>query len=289
MLGQLRFQSVIVFMVMVGLTVLLNGCLHKDEKPMQQQTPIDSNTLKQVDQLNETAEEMYRKVSEGDVQQAREKLQQMGTQVTSMRFNGLTSMEGVNALNESIVSAMKVFNAVKFSLEDGQLAAAKIRLATDALKHTHHPMWLQYHKVMNEAWNRLDKAANAQNKQAATEMVRLMEVHFSIIQPAVLINRDPSEAEKMKSLFTFLNSQLSAENIDYKFVHSGVKQLKLALDHLFNQKDDQTAYVPMMEQERPVYGMVAIGSIIIAALIYTAWRMVPLKQNTMPIGRKPKQ
>ena len=103
--------------------------------------------------MNQIADEMYKQTMDGQVTEARNKLMQMSDQIPKIHFEGITSVEGLNALTETITRAKRVYNAADYSPEEGQVAVAKIRLATDALSHKNQPMWLQYYKVLQNDTN----------------------------------------------------------------------------------------------------------------------------------------
>ncbi|CAG7648828.1 sporulation protein YpjB [Paenibacillus allorhizosphaerae] len=246
-------------------------------KPVQEQ-------VQKVELLNETADEMYQKVLKGDVDGGRTVLQQISDQVTRIRFEGITSVEGMNALAETVTQAKRVFNAAKFNAEEGQLSAAKLRLATDALTHTSQPMWLQYYKVLQDDVNGLEHAAKEQNKAELQKAAEQLGQHYGIVHPSLLISRNAADVEKMDSLATFVKNQTVISAEPFKNILNAVGPMRQVLDKLF-MKQETTAYLPYNDQQNPILWTLAIGSVIMMALGFAGWRLSKKDQGLVTIQR----
>jgi sporulation protein YpjB len=255
------------------------------EQRLQKSGQANPADLAKLDTLNRTADEMYKLTMNGEIMQARNKLLQMGAQVTQIHFDGVTSVEGVHALTETITGAKRVFNAAQYQIEEGRLAAAKLRLAADALTHRNEPMWLQYHKVLHDDLNRLEQSVKeGKGKDAAAAFADLNE-HYSIVRPAIRISRQPSETEKLDSLFTFMKKQLAAEPMPAANVKTGIAHMRDTVDQIFAQKD-ATAYLPVIDHSQPILWSLVIGSIIALILSYSAWRMFQTGRGAVPVRRE---
>ncbi|MCD1260254.1 sporulation protein [Paenibacillus athensensis] len=243
----------------------------------------DPQQVKSVEQLNRLADDMYKLAMAGQVEQARGKLLQLGDEITQIRFDGMTSVEGMNALTESVTQAKRVFNAVRFSPEAGQVAVAKIRLATDALTHDNQPMWLQYYKVLQNDIGALDQAVKAGKQPAAWSGYETLSQHVSVIHPALLISRSPSDVEKLDSLLTALRGGLRAEPLPQAQLEDGIEHLQRTVDELFMKKAEATAYLPMTDPKQPIIWSLGIGLIIVSVLSYAGWRMFRSGRSSVPV------
>ncbi|MEF3308213.1 sporulation protein YpjB [Paenibacillus sp. GYB004] len=266
--GKKRIGAVILI-PLLGIA-LLTGC--GKEKPAGPGQTATAEQLRQVERLNDTADEMYRFVMDGNIDKARDKLDEVGNKLTQIRFDGITSVEGVGALSNAIVQAKRSFQAVNVSEEEVKGAAAKIRLATDALTHANQPMWLQYYKLMKETARQLEAAVQKKDKQEASAKLDQLHERYEIIRPSLLISRQPFEVEKVDSLFAFLRSQLSKPDLDAKLAGGGIDQFHLTLDALFGRQD-KAAFIPVDDSPVPLPSVMAIGSVIIAVLAFAAWRI----------------
>lgn len=249
---------------------LLTGC--GKENPAGPGQTATAEQLRQVERFNDTADEMYRFVMDGNIEKARDKLDELGDKLTQIRFDGITSVEGVGALSNAIVQAKRSFQAVNIAEEEVKGSAAKIRLATDALTHANQPMWLQYYKAMKDTARQMEAAVQKRDKQEASNKLDQLHERYEIIRPSLLISRQPSEVEKVDSLFAFLRSQLSKPELDSKLAGGGVDQFHLTLDALFG-KQDKAAFIPVADSPVPLPTVMAIGSIIVAVLAFAAWRI----------------
>ncbi|MEF3301774.1 sporulation protein YpjB [Paenibacillus sp. GYB003] len=257
--------------------IVLAGC--GKAKTIESARPATPEQWKQVEQLNKTADDMYRYVMDGDIDKARAKLEELSAKMTDIRFTGIASVEGVGALSEAIVQAKRALQSVQASPEAGQAAAAKIRLATDALTHANQPMWLDYYKTMKESASRLAQAVQARDKPEAVRQLEQLQLRYGTIRPSLLISKQPSDVEKMDSLFAFLQGQLAKTEIDTKQLNGGLTHLHASLDELFGQTD-RAAYVPIVEKRVPLTWVLLLGSIIVAVLSFAAWRIFDFERNS---------
>jgi sporulation protein YpjB len=240
---------------------------------------------RKIELLNETADSMYNKFKKGDWEGGRAVLQQLSDQVPQISFEGVTSMEGLHALTETITQGKKVFNAVRFSPEEGQVSAARIRLATDALTHAAEPMWLQYYKVLQEDMDQTEQSAKTAKKADLQKAVSQLEAHISIIHPSLLISRDPTDVEKLDSLVVFISGQTQSEAEPYKQVLNILPSLRLTIDYLFHKKA-ATAYLPLIDDQNPILWTMVISSVILAVLAYAGWRLVRKDSGIVPIRKQ---
>ncbi|NQX64862.1 hypothetical protein HQN90_01860 [Paenibacillus alba] len=235
--------------------------------------PIDTDQIQRVEFLNQITDEMYKQTMDGQVVEARNKLQQISDQIPKIHFEGITSVEGLNALTETITQAKRVYNAAQYSSDEGQVAVAKLRLATDALTHKNQPMWLQYHKVLqNDALLLTQDIKSNKQAEALTDFGKMSQ-HIAIIHPALLISREASSVEKLDSVLVFLHKNISEKPMAARQLESGLTHLNQVLDELFLKNKDAIAFVPITDPRQPIIWSLGIGLIIVSVLSYAGWRM----------------
>lgn len=235
--------------------------------------PIDTEQVERIAFLNQIADDMYKQTMDGQVIEARNKLMQMSDQIPKIHFEGITSVEGLNALTETITQAKRVYNAAAYSPEEGQIAVAKIRLATDALTHKNQPMWLQYYKVLQNDTNILNEAVKANKQKEAVANFGKLSQHIAIIHPSLLISRDASSVEKLDSLLAFIRTNLNSQPMSVRQLESGLDHLNHVLDDLFMKNKDAIAFVPITDPRQPIIWSLGIGLIIVSVLSFVGWRM----------------
>ncbi|NEW06051.1 hypothetical protein GK047_08520 [Paenibacillus sp. SYP-B3998] len=244
---------------------------------------VDPEQLQKMELMNQIADDMYKKTMDGQVAEARSKLLQLSDQIPKIRFEGATSVEGLNALTETITQAKRVFNSVSYSPAEGQLAVAKIRLATDALTHKNQPMWLQYYKVLQNDINLLSKAVKSDDQQVALSDFGAMSQHIGVIHPSILISREPSDVEKLDSLLIFFNNNLNNSPLPTRQLENGIEHLQQVINELFMKHKDTLALVSLADPQQPIIWSIGIGLIIISVLSFAGWRMYQSGRNVVPV------
>lgn len=246
----------------------------------------DPQQLKKMAFLNQTADEMYQKAMDGEMMEARNKLLQISDQITNINFAGVTTIEGLNALTESVTKAKKIYNAASLSPNEGQVAVSIIRLATDALTHKNQPMWLQYYTLLQNDLSLMEAAAHKSNAQEVVSAFNKLNQHISLIHPSLLISREPSEVEKLDSLMNFVRLELSKEPAEYANIQNGIEQLHRSVDAIFGRKSETTAYLPLADPKHPIIWTLVIGAIISSILAFTGWRMFKGGNGYVTIKRR---
>lgn len=257
-----------------------------ETKPNPKQTvhlsPADAAKLEQLDRLGE---ETYKLTTDGSYMEARSRLLDMSALATRIQYAGVTTIEGVHALTETITDALRSFNAVKLQPEELKLRAAKVKLAADALTHKNDPMWLQYERVLVEDERALEDGIRTKEPKAVQTAVAGLKSHYDIIRPAVLISREPQMNEKMESLLVYLTNQSRANPLHEGNLQQGAAHLRDVLNQLFG-REDKGAYAPLVDHRRPILWTVVIGTVIAAILAYAAWQMFRDGRGEVPIRKK---
>ncbi|MEK8127372.1 sporulation protein YpjB [Paenibacillus filicis] len=287
MTGKHNRRRLHIGMTVILLLPLLGGCgLMKSQHQQANQSvhQPSEQQRQQVKLLNETAEELYQRMQKGDVDGGRVVLQQISDQVTQLPFEGVTSVEGMNAFTETISQAKRVLTSVSADPGAGQVAAAKIRLAADALTHTSQPMWLQFYKQLQDDVDAVEQSAKTGNRSGLQDKVQHLEQHYSTVHPSLVISRPAEDVEKMDSLLTFVKSQSFGQQAPFRNVANAVPPMRQMLDKLF-MKRETTAYLPYPEQQNPILWTIGLGSFILAALGFAGWRLSKKNGGLVPVRR----
>ncbi|MBP1961937.1 sporulation protein YpjB [Paenibacillus aceris] len=269
--------------LLAAVVSISSACAASTSTSGQAVKPVDPQQVQRVEFLNQIADEMYKQTMDGQVLEARNKLMQMSDQIPKIQFEGITSVEGLNALTETITQAKRVYNAVNYSPEEAQMAVAKIRLATDALTHKNQPMWLQYYKVLQNDTAALTQDVKSGKQQEAIASFGKLSQHIAIIHPSLLISREASSVEKLDSVLLFLRKNINSQPMAVRQADSGLDQLGHVLDELFLKNKDAIAFVPITDPKHPIIWSAGIGLIIVSVLSYVGWRMYQSGRHIVPI------
>lgn len=288
----LKSSRIGVIVLWIVMTIGLIGCQNTETiAQTDAQAMEQSDEYQKIIQLNQQADEMYKLTSgtldQERIVQVRSNLKQFGEALLNIRFTGITSAEGVSALYDSALTAERVLNQVNFSQQNAIVSLARVRLATDALTHPNQPMWLQYDKLIKEDLLRLEQSADSVNWVQAMTDFNQLKLHYSIIKPSVLIQRQASEEEKVNSLLRFLETQLSQTNIMKRQVLNGINNLKMAMDTIFFKRDT-TAYFPVINPGNPWVWSTLLASVIVSVLTFAAWQRYRYERNYVKVRKEKK-
>ncbi|GIP37446.1 hypothetical protein J31TS4_07260 [Paenibacillus sp. J31TS4] len=261
-------------LVAVLIVAFLAGCGTMENDPIRRETAgQDSAEWTKLERLGGTAEELYQATAAGDIEAAKQTLDRLEEQVTGISYTGLTTLEGMKALTDTVEESKRVFQAVRFSGEDAGVAAVKLRLITDALTHKQSPMWLQFEGGQMEALRQLKSAAAQKLEREAIAAAASAEQKYRMIRPSLYVSREPADVEKLDSLFTHLNKLLKPAPTNYEDIQKTAAALEQEFREIFHRQRDKTAYLPVQGGDTPILWTLFMGSFIIAVLSFVAWKM----------------
>jgi sporulation protein YpjB len=275
---KLMLMSIIVMLV-------LTSCAQSKLEIRAAAVP-NEETSKQIERFSQLADDVYTKTLKGEFQEARQQIIQLGELLPKMRLDGVTSLQGVRALADTLLQANRVFNAARLDPEQANLASARIRLMADALSHPNTPMWLQFNKLFQEDLLRMENAIKQKLNNDIQKAFADIKTHYVTIQPALQVSIQEEELSKMESAFQYLKNELLAAPIKYSNIIHALKTLREQFDHLFQLNSETTAYFPFMDSNASLLTWIfSIGAIIILVLTFVAWRMRIARNGIITIRR----
>lgn len=270
--------------VVVLFALSIGGCGFSTSEPGAGNTAANQDR-KKAELLNQTADLLYQSVTAGKLDEAKVRLLLMEQQMTRIRFDGLTTVEGVHALSDSLLMAKRTFAAVNLSAPEWTVAAARVRLAADALTHPNEPMWLQQYKLFKTDIKRLADALITLDSNASKQAVQTLDGHYSLIRPAVWINRSPGSANKADSLLLFLTARAQQGDKGLLQMAGAIRELDKLIDELFLQKEQPT-FLPVTVHESPIILIVFVALFILAVLLYAGWRKYKGDRHFVTVPRQ---
>ena len=250
------------------------------------ETKITEEQRQVLKRMDETAEQAYQSIQSGDLNATREKIAQLSVLTAKLHYEGITTIEGIQALSTSVTGSMHSLNAV--SPDAAQIAKhiAETRLAVDALAHKEQPMWHEFKSPLMEDLELMGEAADQHDAQLANAAMRRWKARVSAIRPAVIISRDSVKATELDSMTSFLEG--SARNQDWAALKEAVPALRQALEEIFSSGDRQTSspLIPTAEPPHPVIWSLVIGAIITCVLAYVAWRKYEAEQGVSRVKKE---
>ncbi|WP_238652989.1 sporulation protein YpjB [Paenibacillus piscarius] len=223
--------------------------------------------------LEEAAEALYSYVLEGNLLKAREEAEQVSQIFISSSFEGMTSVEGVNALSSVIIDMKSALAAAEPSPERWEAAAAKLRLAANSLNHPRAPMWLQYYKLVREDLKDMERSAAAGDLKSWGAALARLQSRYANIRPAVIISRPAETVNAFDSWLSYAaGATASGQPPERTRLVEMVSYGQDAARVMFGKERDEPALsLPLAPQEYGGWGFLT-GAFILAMLAYAAYR-----------------
>lgn len=232
----------------------------------------------QAKAFHKEVEQLYRYVKEGNVSSVLEQVRKVSGLFEASSFQGLTGVEGIHALAESIIEVKEATARATQEPERWMLSTGKLRLASDSLLHDKDALWLQYFKVVREDLDEMRLAAEKQDRPGLNAAYERLQGHYELIRPAIIIQRKPAEVNMIESWLSYAGG-LAASG-DTEGVQRVVPQGEELVNTLFGKKKDEPALAPLGQVKEPWTWQAIIGAIILAALTFAGYRKYRGQQNS---------
>lgn len=224
-------------------------------------------------QLEQAAEALYGYVLEGDVVKVRQETEEISRILVSSSFEGMTSVEGINALSGVIMDLKAAVASAKVSQQQLEAAAAKLRLAANSLNQPGQPIWLQYYKLIREDLNAMEQSGATNDLAGWQKAVERLQGRYENIRPAVIVSRQPEVVNAFDSWLSYAAGiPSSSQKIERTRLLEIVSYGQDAVRVMFGKEKDEPALsLPLASQEFGIWGGLA-ASFIIAVLAYAGYR-----------------
>lgn len=249
---------------------------------------VTEEVQQQMSELDRIAAEVYEAAKQKKWTDMREDIEQLQVWIPQIKYEGITDVEGMNALTEAALYTESRLNEVQLSPHDVIVAAARLRLAVDALTHPHQPMWLQYYKWFKQGEQQMEASLKLNNPNKFGEAVQQVKEKYEMIRPAVQINRESEVVVKMDSLLHYLQQTSNSESYNYQQLKNAITAYVQTYNEIF-QRESTDTYIPLQRNDLPYAGMISFGGVIITVLAVAGWRIyryerkvgfVPVKKRT---------
>ncbi|BCG59896.1 sporulation protein YpjB [Paenibacillus sp. URB8-2] len=223
--------------------------------------------------LEQQTEALYGYVAEGNINKARETIDAISRLFVASSFEGLTSVEGVNALSGAILDMKAAAAGVNVQQQRWETAAARLRLAANSLAHPRQPMWLQYYKLILEDLNDMEHSAVGNDLTGWKTAVSHIQERYDTIRPAIIIARKPEEVNRFDAWLSYASGLAAASRPPRREeLMNAVSNGREAARVMFGkEKDEPTLSLPLAPREYGPAGWLGAG-FILAALAYTGYR-----------------
>lgn len=236
-------------------------------------------------QLETSAERLYTHMQQGNNQEALAEMETLIQTLEGVSFKGLTSVDGIHALAESIMDTRETLVKAEIVQEEWARSSASLRLAVNSLMHHDKALWLQYYKVMADNLQQMNIARTGGKSAELRTAFEALQNHYEMIRPAAVIRRNPSDINQFESWMSYAGRLSNDAAWDEAALKEAIQQGEKVLKRLFGRKGEEPVFLPITGFDSPWYWSGLIGLWIVLALSYTGFRKYRAAQTVMPVRR----
>lgn len=223
-------------------------------------------------QLELASERLYEHMQQGSGQEALADMEALIQALEGVSFKGLTSVEGIHALAETIMDTKETLVRADAQPEAWALSSARLRLAVNSLLHPDKALWQQYYKVMFDDLQQMKQARAGGKPAGLRKAFQALQDHYDVVRPAAVIRRPASEINRFESWLSYTEGLSGAQSWDEKALKGAIEQGEGELKALFGRRGDEPVFLPVTGVDSPWYWSALIGLWIVLALTYTGIR-----------------
>ncbi|UMY52807.1 MULTISPECIES: sporulation protein YpjB [Paenibacillus] len=261
----------IVSSVVLSMVLLLSVCVPPGVAEARDQSKPIGNT-KEIEELDHAAAILYRDVMDGNIEKAHADVAEVSRWFGTGQVQAALSVEAIHALSGSILEVQQATQSVQVSPDEWVKAAANLRLATDALAHPRQPLWQQYYKILKEDVSGLNSQFAKGNMKGFKAGAAVLEDHYETIRTAALIHGRTSEVVRADSWISYVKGLGDQQYADASAIRGALDQGNPTFNALFGREKDATALAPFIPRESERRAELAIGMIVLLALVYAGYR-----------------
>lgn len=284
----------IILYSLLGISFMLGGLLPygagsvaaASDSPKETTKGLVEGDKEKLALFEQAAEELYRDMQEGNTQGAHQQMERLTDSLEGLSFKGLTSVEGIHALAESIIDVRETLARAEVSPEEWASSSARLRLAVNSLAHQDNALWLQYYKVMADDMEKMHRGRTKGSPALFREAFLALQSHYAMIRPAAVIRKDASEINRFDSWMSYVERLSNDKAWDEPSAGKAVSQGERLLKELFGRKTGEPVFLPITGFGSPWYWSVLIGGWIVLALAYTGLRKYRADQTVMSVHAK---
>lgn len=174
--------------------------------------PSNANQQSELDALEELSISLYDSVQLKDYENAKLLVEEIADIFTSIDYHGLTDIEGIEALSQSIINSKKSLASLEPNYSSILNNITQLRLAIDALTHKEQPLWNRYYTVIQKDIEEISKAYRSEDKKQLQESIKGFDLHYNLIKSALLVSEKKLLVEKIDSIVAALYTQTDSKN-----------------------------------------------------------------------------
>lgn len=244
----------------------------------------DAQHNAQLSELDSASEALYRYMQDGNGPKAQLEMDRIVRLVETISFKGLSSVEGIHALSETIMDTREALARSQSSPEEWRNTSSRLRLAVDSLIHKDQPLWMQYYKLFTDDLTELTKARSEGAAAELEKSFQKLKLHYETVRPAAIIQLNTSLISKTDSWISYLEGLSKKRPVNSAELKNALGSGESVINDLFGKKRTEPTLLPLTGTSNPWKWSLLIGGWIIVALTYTGIRNYNAYQEVRPVS-----
>ncbi|MEY4479950.1 MAG: hypothetical protein RLZZ267_628 [Bacillota bacterium] len=229
----------------------------------------------QVRQLNQTAKQLLITVQAKQPAQALKNIEALKGQLLALKYEGLTTIEGIQSLFAAVTRLQQTLLHVKPNFIQWENAAKSVVLAIDVLSHQAQPLWLSYEQKVSKSFHSLMQSAKQQNKVTIYQNWNEFKTVVALITPALEVQAKPNALDQWRAIQRYLQVRMEQTPIDFNGIIRIENEMNKLIRAIFNQDLHALANIVVFQNEHFhtwTYWSISIGAVILTVLTYVGYR-----------------
>ncbi len=257
-------MKILILLLFVGLLLSwpMYSLLGKLEKTAEQE---------QIAAFDKLSEEFLTLTKKGDLDAARQKIEKLADAFPSQALPVSMRIESLNAVTQSILAAKKFFGSTNTADDKLLWHATQVRIAIDALTHTHQPMWRNYYSsYAHQLQNLMHSSVQRDFVEFQAQFAENYRLYLAV-KPAMSVQVNEAQMEKISEAYDFLTKEVRKESIDWANIRDTLRELNGVIQQVF-VGEDKNAFSKFLFTDSTSMLMFSIGTVVTMTLAYVAWR-----------------
>lgn len=151
-----------------------------------------------------------------------------------------------------------------------QWQALKLHLAIDAVTHPNQPLWKAYNSTYIRQIQTIQEMIVEKKQEKLLSLLEVNQSLFHTIEPSVALTQSPETAKQWSDYYQELFSYANASDVPWASMRTSAGELRRLAVTVFSSETSVPRSVA--GRQSPLYIILVVGSFLIPALVYVAWR-----------------
>ncbi len=230
-------------------------------------SPSQDGSTVHEQQFLEKANQLQSLLENGQFLEARQLLMHMSQLFTQLSFDQRTTVEGIQALSDTMIQLKQLLADVQLQPEKIQKTARRLMIAADALVHAGNDgkngMWKEHAQLLLRQLQTMRQ--HSPDKQSFQQLLE----GYREIRPALLVSQSPDLVTQLDALLVRIKQLYLQSQPDPEALNLSLKHWEDLLNQAYIGKDRPTiAEVMRSPMSQLILGLSAF---LFLSLAYTAW------------------